>query len=173
MIFCYQHLLHVSSLFTEAQSTEQVEVLWSAQADFHSAKLPGGLHPITAVACFSTADARMNFVGVLRQCLLLMEITLNPATGQAIVPGRREGFPTSKQFEAKHTSKQVHTCTHARDFSKMFSINNGNSSTSPSVRRKIKKQKNTKKNKSKKQIQNRPKWKKTKNKQNKHQKNTK
>lgn len=61
-IFCCQHLLHGSSHFTEVQSTEQVEVLWSAQAHFHSAKLPGGLHPITATAGFSQVDAWMGVV---------------------------------------------------------------------------------------------------------------
>eukprot|EP00434_Breviolum_minutum_P004797 symbB.v1.2.004227.t1/scaffold221.1/size262466/11 len=39
-----------------ARSTEQVEVLWSAQADFHSANLPAGLHPITAAASFSQTE---------------------------------------------------------------------------------------------------------------------
>jgi len=61
-ILCFQHLLHGSSHFTEALSTQQVEVLWSAQADFHSANLPAGLHPITAAASFSQTDAWMNFV---------------------------------------------------------------------------------------------------------------
>eukprot|EP00435_Cladocopium_sp_Y103_P054470 s306_g17.t1 len=45
------------SLKADVQQTAQIDPLWSAQADFHSAKLPAGVTPLTGAATLSTAES--------------------------------------------------------------------------------------------------------------------